>query len=106
MSNQTIQTSGDNPVGTTLKVIAWLEFIGGIILGIVVGNVTGGYSFNLLYAIVAWVSSFISGTLLLGFAEIVTLLQKLVDTGSRKIYLQPTAEVQKNPERFSDLPKL
>lgn len=102
MSNQTIQTSGENLVATTIKVIAWLTFIGGIILGIIFIVSLSDF----LNALVAWVSSFISGTLLLGFAEIITLLQKLVDSEKRKFILQPTTEVQKNPEQFSDLPKL
>ena len=108
MSNQSIQTSGENSVATSLKVIAWLTFIGGIILGIIVGNATAEYSweFNFPFALAAWVSSFISGTLLLGFAEIVTLLQKLVESGSRKLILQTTTENQKSPEQFSDLQKL
>ncbi len=108
MSNPNYQTNSDNSIAITLKVIAWLTFIGGFILGIIVGDVTAESrsDFNLVSAFIAWVSCFISGILFLGFAEIIILLQKIVDSGGKTLVV-PSATVPKpEAEQFSDLPTL
>jgi len=108
MSNQNYQTDGKNSIAGTLKVIAWLTFIGGFILGFIVGNVTAEYSweFNFASALITWVSSFVSGMLFLGFAEIIILLQKIVDSGVKTLVVPSSTVTKPEPEQFSDLPKL
>ena len=76
----------NNPVATALTVIAWVIFIGGFIAGIVLGRVEveKGYyytytdtEFSFAIAFVYWCVSLISGTVFLGFAEIIKLLNAI-----------------------------
>lgn len=75
-----------NPVAAALTVIAWCIFIGGLIAGIAMGNVEveKGYyykytttEFSFAVAFVYWCASLISGTIFLGFAEIIKLLDAI-----------------------------
>ena len=71
-----------NAVSTTLKVFAWLIFIGGFIIGCVNANVETGYyytytKFSIAIAMIYWVASLFSGVCLLGFAKIIDLLQEI-----------------------------
>lgn len=72
-----------NPIATALTVIAWIVFIGGFIAGIVLGTVeVDGYyfdytEFSFAIALIYWSVSLISGTMLLGFAEIIKLLNAI-----------------------------
>lgn len=79
-------TSTSNPVATALTVIAWIVFIGGFIIGIASANVEvvkGVYytytttEFSLAIALTYWCIALISGTFLLGFAEIIKLLDDI-----------------------------
>lgn len=76
-----------NKVADILVVIAWVVYIGGFILGIVgayeevtVGTYYLGTEkvFSWLAAFTGWATAFITGTMFLGFAEIIKLLQRLV----------------------------
>jgi hypothetical protein len=73
-----------NTVATVLTVLAWLIFVTGLIAGIVLGTeageVTSYYgdpSFEFSAAWPCWIVSFISGIFVLGFSEIIKLLQKI-----------------------------
>lgn len=77
---------GNNPIAKALTVIAWIIFIGGFIAGIALGTVEverGHYytytdtEFSFAVAFVYWCVSFISGTMFLGFAEIIKLLNEI-----------------------------
>ena len=77
------KTTENNPIATALTVIAWIVFIGGFIAGIALGTVEveRGYyytytdtEFSFAVAFVYWCVSLISGTMFLGFAEIIKLL--------------------------------
>ena len=63
--------------------MAWIIFIGGLIAGIVLGNVDVSYSyytykeFSFAIALTYWAISFISGMVFLGFAEIIQLLSDI-----------------------------
>ncbi len=70
----------NNPVAITLAIIAWLIYIGGFIAGVVFGNVeVGRYykEFHFTIALIYWFSALLSGTLLLGFSEIIKLLNDI-----------------------------
>ncbi len=78
--------STQNPVATALIVIAWLVFVGGFIAGIALGNVEvvkGSYypytdtEFSFAIAFTYWCVALISGTMFLGFAEIIKLLHNI-----------------------------
>lgn len=72
------QNERKNSVGSVLKALAILTYIGGAILGIIYGNafaICGGFSMPV--ALLAWISSFVSGTLLYGFSEVIYLLQDI-----------------------------
>ena len=65
-------------IASILKGIAVLTFIGAAILGIVLGEDHRG-DFSFLIALIYWVAGFITGTMFLGFAAIIELLQDVVD---------------------------
>ncbi len=76
----------NNSVAVALTIIAWFIFIGGFIAGIVLGmvEVEKGYyytytdtEFSFAIAFVYWCVSLISGTMFLGFAEIIKLLDAI-----------------------------
>lgn len=75
-----------NAVAKALEVIAWVLFIGGFIAGIALGRVEveRGYyytytetEFSFAAALIYWSVSLISGTVFLGFAEIIKLLDAI-----------------------------
>ena len=80
------ETTENNPIATALTVIAWIVFIGGFIAGIALGTVEveRGYyytytdtEFSFAIAFGYWCVSLISGTMFLGFAEIIKLLNDI-----------------------------
>ncbi|MCL7749203.1 hypothetical protein [Halalkalibacter alkaliphilus] len=76
-----------NKIAIAIKVIAVLQIIVGFFAGLIAANVevsytylTGTYTeFNWTIAIIWWLASIITSIFLLGFAEIVHLLQKIAD---------------------------
>lgn len=67
---------GSNPIASALKTIAW--FI--IIIGIVVGLITAfGSEYDGGLPLTMWLSAIIAGVLFLGFAEVIILLQIIVN---------------------------
>lgn len=79
-------SSDSNPIATALKVISVIIFIGGFILGIVLGTQKAEYGvlytytkteFSFTIALIYWAASFISGMLMLGFSEIINLLNSI-----------------------------
>jgi len=86
---ETVDDRAGNPMARALVVIAWITFIGGFLAGIIlaVREVESGYYstdnvFVWSVAITCWASSFISGVLFLGFAEIIKLLNAMVSKES------------------------
>lgn len=82
----TSDNSKANVIATILMVIAWLIFIGGFFAGITLGNVEvmtdSSYAetdtvFSFAIAISYWAVSLIGGTVLLGFSEIIKLLDAI-----------------------------
>ena len=77
------ETTENNPIATALSVIAWIVFIGGFIAGIASGiiEVDGYYydytEFSFAIAFIYWGVSLVSGTMFLGFAEIIKLLDAI-----------------------------
>lgn len=78
-----------NTTASALKAIGWITIVCGVIVGFVLANqkISTGTRyyyetetvFNWSIAIGVWASAAISGTLFLGFAEVITLLQALVN---------------------------
>ncbi len=69
-----------NPVAIILEIIAWLIFIGGFIAGMSLASVETAWShyyFSFEIALTYWAISFISGTVFLGLAEIIKLLNDI-----------------------------
>ncbi len=97
-----------NTIAQTLVVISWVIYIAGLIVGFVFMS-NAGYSWyepeDLLAALPWWIGSFIGGTLLLGFAEIINLLQQLVNKRS-EVKVPEKSEETKAEETFTDLPTL
>jgi hypothetical protein len=81
-----VEDVSNNPVAIALTIIAWVIFIGGFIAGIALATVEveKGYiykytdtEFSFAIAFVYWCASLISGTMFLGFAEIIKLLNDI-----------------------------
>jgi hypothetical protein len=94
-----------NGISTVLRIIGWLTYIGGFIIGIV-ATVDAPYSlakYGPFLTVAYWSASFISGSIFLGFAEIINLLQELVNIG-----LITKNDISKTYQQndFSDLPEL
>lgn len=74
----------DNPIASLLETMSIIIFIGGFICGIAFGKNTATVSYILSgressfqwsHAIAVWLSALLAGSLLLGFREIICLLQ-------------------------------
>lgn len=78
----TIQNE-NNKMTTILRVIAIIEIVCGFILGGILGDTFGvgyyGYEFNWGLCIGIIVAGFINGIFILGFAEVIQLLQDIKD---------------------------
>jgi hypothetical protein len=85
----------NNKIARLLEGISWVFYFVGFFVGFFV---MGEEDF--LIALIWWIGSFIGGTLLLGFAEIINLLQQLVNKQSE------VKAVEKSVETFTDLPTL
>ena len=72
-NSKTKAISSDNLIANILIIIAWIIFIVGIIAGISLWISTEEITLALPY----WCISFISGTMFLGFAEIIKLLEAI-----------------------------
>jgi len=81
-------TSSDNRVASTLKIIAYLTYIGGFVLGLILARESvdvGTYYrrtetvFSFSTALIYWYASFVTGTFTLGFAELIRLSQLQAD---------------------------
>lgn len=80
-------TSSNNPVAHALKIIAYLTYACGLFLGLIIAreSVEVGYFsrvetvFSWTTALLIWSSALISGTLILGFAELIKLSQLQAD---------------------------
>jgi len=103
MSNQTDKNVGENSIARALKVIAWLTFSAG---GVILIFIFIEEPYEAYWALLALASSIIIGILYLGFAEIVTLLQKIVDHNKKMIALPLSTATKLEPEQYSDLPEL
>ena len=65
-----------NAVAVLLRVIAIVTYAIGFLIGILMGGASlGGFSITL--ALVYWVVAFIAGSMMLGFSEIIKLLQDI-----------------------------
>lgn len=143
MSDQIIEEKTTNTVAIVLRVIAWITYIGGFIAGIILAQVEipSEYSFldpttafSWTIALTYWAGSLISGTIFLGFAEIIDLLQgalnlnisakksvdkvinkleqnndltqKLVNLGISNPVKTLGGEINSSNEQYQDLPKL
>ena len=65
-----------NGIASLIKVIAWLDFVGWFIIGIVLGRGLYG-DFSFFSCLLYWVIGLVSGVMLLGFAEIIQLLHTI-----------------------------
>ena len=75
--NINIETSTDeNNIAKVLRFISVAIYIVGAIAGIYLGNLSFDFWTT---ALTVWISSFISGTVFLGFREVISLLQKILD---------------------------
>lgn len=65
----------ENKIGNLLIAIAWTIYCIGFMAGIISGG--SGDEFSVIIMFEYWVSSFISGTLFISFAEVIKLLHKI-----------------------------
>lgn len=72
---EAVKEQGKNKVASVIELVAWAIFFIGLIAGIIIGVFVGVLFLAVIYCAVA----FIAGMVFLGLAEIIKLLQKLVD---------------------------
>lgn len=78
--NVATKQNSNNKMASILRVIAIIEIVCGFILGGILGDTFEiGYDYNLGLCIGIIVASFISGIFILGFAEVIQLLQDIKD---------------------------
>lgn len=65
-----------NSIAALLKVIAIITYVGAFILGIALGRDNWG-DFYFEVALIYWAVGFVSGSMFLGFSEIVRLLHEI-----------------------------
>lgn len=73
-SKQDNNIGGNNNTAVALTVIAWIVYAAGFIAGIAQET-----EFSFAIALTYWSAALIGGTMFLGFAEIIKLLQKIVN---------------------------
>lgn len=66
-----------NTISLIVRVIAILTYVSGFICGMIFGN--GGYRFLWSVAFPIWIVAFVSGTMILALAEIVSLLDRIAN---------------------------
>ena len=80
-NNINTNNNENNKIATILRVIAILEFVSGFILGVFLGDTFRigyyGYDFNWGLCVGIIVTGIIGGVFILGFAEVVQLLQDI-----------------------------
>lgn len=85
-SNRKNERSAVNPIAFLLNSVAWILYIGGFFVGIVLGLIqidTGSYtartdfSFSFPAALSCWSVALITGTLFMGLSEVIKLLEEI-----------------------------
>lgn len=88
----------NNKVAKLIWMLAWTTYIIVFFMGVSAGNAAGyiafgnSFPFSWAAAFGVWFSGFIVGTLILGFAEIIELLQKLVDKDPKTESVEGSSE--------------
>ena len=65
----------ENGVAIAIRILALITIIGGLILGFILGKDPYYDEFSFALAVVYWAAGIVTGIILLGFAEIIRLLQ-------------------------------
>lgn len=104
-----IDESHNNKLGYFLKLIAITTYVVGFILGFALGeNPENSYYSEFSYSIASiyWLSAFFSGTFILGFAEIIQLLQIIADNSKLPGRRYTSTDSINSSDIFTDLPEL
>lgn len=83
----------ENSVASAIHILAWVTIIGGLILGLILGKNPYYNEFSFALAVVYWAAGIVTGIMLMGFAEIIRLLQ-LNATKEYKVYCNKMIFVQ------------
>jgi hypothetical protein len=65
--------------GNFLTMIGFGTYVVGFIGGVIFGAVTGPHEFNWLSTLYIWLTSFVTGTIFLGFGDIIELLSSILE---------------------------
>lgn len=87
----------ENSVANAIHILAWVTIIGGLILGFLLGKDPYYDEFSFALAVVYWAAGIVTGIMLMGFAEIIRLLQ-LNATKEYKVYCNKTIFAQTTQE--------
>lgn len=83
----------ENGVASAIRILALITIIGGLILGFILGKDPYYDEFSFALAVVYWAAGIVTGIILLGFAEIIRLLQ-INATKEYKVYFDKMAFAQ------------
>lgn len=76
-TNTSNMQSEQSAISNVLMMIAGATYVVGFIAGLVVGTSVGYYGFAFMPALIVWIVAFVQGSLILGFAEVVKLLNEI-----------------------------
>ena len=68
--------NAENSVASAIRILAWVTIIGGLILGFFLGKGPYDNEFSFTIAVIYWAVSIVTGIMLMGFSEIIRLLQQ------------------------------
>ena len=97
-----------NKIALMLQITGGAVYIFGMVAGLILGDAEGPHAYPSIsfLTLACWVSFFVTGTLFLGFSEIIKLLQKMVDAQVQNETRNQPPLMKKEIEQFEDLPKL
>lgn len=72
-AGENTNSASSNGIAATLTVIAWITYIAGFIAGVASMEMLQGF------VLFIWLAAFLSGTMYLGFAEMIKLLTQIRD---------------------------
>lgn len=93
-----------NGIGNALKVIGIIEIGLAVIASFIIGTNSGGSSdFNIVTALIWWISGIVGGMFFIGFGEVISLLQRILNRLSSNVNENPIKEEDIDGKVFNSI---
>lgn len=102
----------ENQIAKVIRYIGWIEIVGGVIGSIILGTIKWNVSiyksfdFNWFIILPGVIISIVTGVLIIGFAEIISLLQQKVNQTEKITRILSIIEETKVQSDNNELPQL